>query len=54
MEIDTAQQSMHVNMSFESPDDFVNQSLQLLDSSTLKLLHTPDRTVKLGNLNKLN
>ena len=39
---------MQVNdISFESATDFVNQSLQLFDCSSLKAIK-PDRTVKLG------
>ena len=37
-EIETIEQSMQVNMSFESDSDFVNQFFQLLDSSPLKLI----------------
>ena len=45
-EIETIEQSMQVNMSFESDSDFVNQFFQLLDSSPLKL-------IELGYLTKL-
>ena len=37
-EIETVEQSMQVNMSFESATDFVKQSLQLFDSSPVKAL----------------